>query len=234
MPDSSPRKCSNKSCQAPLSPSYEFNRCNPCRIKTRESKQNQVARQRQFKREATEKTGNRFCCSTGCYELLPNGHPVNSCARCTRRRKRNKQLRETEEPSRHELAIKPTKVVLKQFISPRSPRADAIPTTTSSTCHFTPDNSDTIVSYSFITGIGEPSPDLGLAGDIYLDMTPSSYQLYGKVIGWQRWFSPRETTALVQHPEYGYHFLWCSVEYMSMGWLPINRLTTGQCIPPFI
>lgn len=96
---------------------------------------------------------------------------------------------------------------------------------------FTPDGSGKCVTYSIINGVGEPSADLGLIGDIYLDLTPDHYQLYGKSNhGWVIWSTAGEIANLVTHPQYPELILWCSVKYFAMGWLPQDRLTVGELI----
>ncbi|KAJ7650993.1 hypothetical protein FB45DRAFT_889288 [Roridomyces roridus] len=59
--------------------------------------------------------------------------------------------------------------------------------------------------------------DVGTAGDVYFDLTPGAYGLYGKTAsGWQRWFDPGEglgnqwpdASWLVRHPHITDRALW--------------------------
>ncbi|KAJ7740561.1 hypothetical protein B0H16DRAFT_54303 [Mycena metata] len=78
------------------------------------------------------------------------------------------------------------------------------------------------VSYCKISGRGPPPADLTNAtpGDIYIDLSPEAYAVYGKVAAsesgsaWKRWFDPqpklRDDAVMVKHPYFHNRVLWCS------------------------
>ncbi|KAJ7124450.1 hypothetical protein C8R44DRAFT_734931 [Mycena epipterygia] len=74
------------------------------------------------------------------------------------------------------------------------------------------------VPFYQISGLGPPPDDLTGAnpGDVYIDLTPNHFALYGKVAdgSWKRWFDPQPGEKTdensVKHPHFRSRKLWCS------------------------
>ncbi|KAJ7166091.1 hypothetical protein C8R46DRAFT_1097052, partial [Mycena filopes] len=73
------------------------------------------------------------------------------------------------------------------------------------------------VPYHQFSDVGPPTLDVGTAGDIYLDLTPGAYGLYGRTdFGWKRWRDTGERLQsewpvggwLVRHPHLESYVLW--------------------------
>ena len=77
------------------------------------------------------------------------------------------------------------------------------------------------VTFSEYQGFGEPLSNLGIIGDIYVDITSGNHALYAKFDdGWKKWPGPRQRAACLDHPVYSTHVLWCKVEKRMVGWIP--------------
>ncbi|KAJ7983184.1 hypothetical protein DFH06DRAFT_1172605 [Mycena polygramma] len=90
------------------------------------------------------------------------------------------------------------------------------------------------VPYLEVSGMGPPTAelDVGLEGDVYLDLTPGGYALYGKVAtGWKRWGDTGEKGLsgtewpdadwVVRHPQLEDRALWVAFSRAgkgSIGW----------------
>ncbi|KAJ6473123.1 hypothetical protein C8R45DRAFT_936156 [Mycena sanguinolenta] len=92
------------------------------------------------------------------------------------------------------------------------------------------------------SGLGAPTSDLdvGTEGDVYLDLTPGRYALYGKAAsGWKRWMDTGETIGvswpnsdwLVKHPHFEDYALWISLgeadrprSQRHIGWFKVGTV----------
>ncbi|KAF8995660.1 hypothetical protein BDQ17DRAFT_979727 [Cyathus striatus] len=76
------------------------------------------------------------------------------------------------------------------------------------------------VPYTEFHNDGEPSPNLGELGDVYIDTTSAKISMYGKLkTGWVKWAGP-ETQYLpyMPHPTIQGLILWCNPDIGTIGW----------------
>lgn len=77
--------------------------------------------------------------------------------------------------------------------------------------------------YSEFSGFGAPPITLGSSGDIYLDLSPASINVYGRYPeAWKLWPGPQSKQNMLLHPALSNRCLWCSE---SIGWQAHNRIT---------
>ncbi|KAJ7578720.1 hypothetical protein C8J56DRAFT_355435 [Mycena floridula] len=119
-----------------------------------------------------------------------------------------------------------TSATPQSVVSPITPASTMAPSyfpplVTWSTCTFRQsDDSDIYVTYSLLRGFTTPPPYIGLAGDIFLDLTHQNHQMYGKTLhGWMRWLGSNDLQNLIIHPQYLNRVLWCDKQLCSIGWL---------------
>jgi hypothetical protein len=73
-------------------------------------------------------------------------------------------------------------------------------------------------------GLGSPRLDIGLPGDIYIDVTPGLHALYARYQeSWLLWPGPKDTSiqTLLLHPVQSDRCLWC---HDSIGWFHLRHI----------
>ena len=82
--------------------------------------------------------------------------------------------------------------------------------------------------FSELRGLGPPGLDIGLPGDIYIDITPGLHALYARYPeNWLLWPGPKDasTRALLLHPRQSGRCLWC---LDSVGWFLPRNIKVSQ------
>ncbi|KAF8815794.1 hypothetical protein BYT27DRAFT_7248841 [Phlegmacium glaucopus] len=70
--------------------------------------------------------------------------------------------------------------------------------------------------FSEFRGLGPPGLNIGLPGDIYIDLTPGLHALYARYPEtWSLWPGPRDASTLLLHPKHSQRCLWCND---TIGW----------------
>ncbi|KAJ7587492.1 hypothetical protein C8J56DRAFT_890403 [Mycena floridula] len=92
---------------------------------------------------------------------------------------------------------------------------------------------ESMVTYCEFHGIGPPEQTLGNSGDVYLDLTPQAYELYGKTNrGWVKFQPDLEAgNPMIPHPNYPSMYLWAQYGpngHAIMGWIAWRRIT--RCV----
>ncbi|KAF9530946.1 hypothetical protein CPB83DRAFT_849911 [Crepidotus variabilis] len=78
-------------------------------------------------------------------------------------------------------------------------------------------------TYEEHLGIGPPTLDFGVSGDIYLDLTPSSLTLYARYSDeWKAWPGYQSNSESVAHPRHSTWSLWC--DGISFGWFRASSI----------
>ncbi|KAJ7815971.1 hypothetical protein B0H14DRAFT_3475737 [Mycena olivaceomarginata] len=91
------------------------------------------------------------------------------------------------------------------------------------------------IPYCEISGLGPPPADLRNShlGDIYVDLSPAQYAVYGRVADgtWKRWYDPqpfhKTEAAIVKHPHFRHRLLWCS-DAVGISWFVSTTVHSNQ------
>lgn len=86
------------------------------------------------------------------------------------------------------------------------------------------------IPFSEFRGLGSPGLNIGLSGDIYIDVTPGLHALYARYPQrWLLWPGPtrKDESTLLLHPVHSNRCLWCNND--SIGWFFLGRVKINPC-----